>query len=418
MGLREIRKFFAALTGLHGFFSGKKKNNKFQKTETVQKRAKEQQERGKQRLGAETKKAGLPPATRKSVPKTSVPIKQTSPPPTKKAKPAVEEKKQVESTNLQEKKVVQEKKPIIDKKKEVRSKPVEPTPGMDMKAASAIAMARLGLDPTKLATVPRNKNTVKPTSPEKKTRRKVEPEPIDVEQNDLIAETQLHGEEKKEEVEVDDTLARIDALLNPKANVPKEAGADIRVLLRACEKNDVAKVAALIESGIDVNGKDPRMDNYTALFIAVEDGDTEIADMLIEAGADIEARDGKGRTPLFAAAVAGVAKMVAHLIIQHHANPNVRDSAQHHVFWACCALSQINAARALLDASNQRGIWSIDINAKDPCGLNALDFAKARGNQDVIDFLSQRGANESRSGNVKLSAVQYELLAVDNILKS
>ncbi|KAI9766660.1 MAG: hypothetical protein M1839_004783 [Geoglossum umbratile] len=55
-------------------------------------------------------------------------------------------------------------------------------------------------------------------------------------------------------------------------------------------------VQALLESGVDVNGKDPG--GCTALHIAVSQNKVKIAKLLLEYGADVNARDSRGRTPL------------------------------------------------------------------------------------------------------------------------
>mmetsp|Transcript_23890 Transcript_23890/g.94741 ORF Transcript_23890/g.94741 Transcript_23890/m.94741 type:complete len:516 (+) Transcript_23890:246-1793(+) len=217
---------------------------------------------------------------------------------------------------------------------------------------------------------------------------------------------------------VDDTLARIDALLKPQPKpAPKpKAPPDVEALFAAVERRDADRVVALLEH-TPVDSRDPRLDNYTALFIAAEDGDTAMVDLLMKRGADVEARDNKGRSPLFAAAVIGQAKVVDHLIVKWHANPDVRDRQGHHVFWAACAFQKLDAAAAVLDASARRGVWTVDLNAKDPKSkLNAYDWAVARGNTDVVAFLEKRGGAASRQGNVKQNAIQYELLELDKIL--
>ena len=60
-----------------------------------------------------------------------------------------------------------------------------------------------------------------------------------------------------------------------------------RSLHEAAEKNDIAKVKALLEEGADVNKRDES--NKTALCIAAREGNEEIVKLLIDNGADVNA---------------------------------------------------------------------------------------------------------------------------------
>jgi len=71
----------------------------------------------------------------------------------------------------------------------------------------------------------------------------------------------------------------------------------------AAMAGDVEQVQLLISSGADVNARD--MTGYTPLFYAVQSGQKKAAELLIGGGANVNARDGNGNTPLHYAAVRG-----------------------------------------------------------------------------------------------------------------
>jgi len=207
--------------------------------------------------------------------------------------------------------------------------------------------------------------------------------------------------------------------LEAPAEVEEERGdaVGIKALLRAVQENDVEAVGGLLKE-MDINSRDPK-DGYSALFVAAEEGHTDLAAWLVRKGAKVEAVDADGRTPLFAAAVANRPEVVDYLIREAGASSDVSNAAGRHVFWACCALDLVDVAAVLLDASAARGRKRIDINAKDPCGLSALDFAKRMNHHQTAAFLKHRGALDSRvKGQVSRLARDWEIRELDAIISS
>jgi ankyrin repeat protein len=74
----------------------------------------------------------------------------------------------------------------------------------------------------------------------------------------------------------------------------------------------------------DVNFENPKALGSTPLFVAARNGFVELADLLIEAGANINfARQDDGITPLYIAANNGYKDMVK-LLLRNDADPNKR----------------------------------------------------------------------------------------------
>jgi ankyrin repeat protein len=92
-------------------------------------------------------------------------------------------------------------------------------------------------------------------------------------------------------------------------------------LLEACEKGNIEAVKQHLAAGADVNAKDDH--GQTPLHAAAREGLKEVVELLIAAGADVNAKydDGEGLTPLHFAAVFG-GKEIVELLIANGADVN------------------------------------------------------------------------------------------------
>ena len=70
-------------------------------------------------------------------------------------------------------------------------------------------------------------------------------------------------------------------------------------LVDAVRDRDIVAVRALLQQGVDVNA--PQADGATALHWAAHWDDLETADLLLHAGADVDAANDLGVTPLWLA---------------------------------------------------------------------------------------------------------------------
>ncbi|MCL4360768.1 ankyrin repeat domain-containing protein [Candidatus Dependentiae bacterium] len=116
-----------------------------------------------------------------------------------------------------------------------------------------------------------------------------------------------------------------------------------------------------------------------------------LADALIKAGTDINAKDEDGKTALIWASGVGHDKMVE-LLIKAKANLNEIDSTERNALMSLIANSgpyqhHTDAAKLLIDAK-------IDLSAKDKFGWTALMLAQMRSEKEIVDMLLQAGAKE------------------------
>jgi len=83
--------------------------------------------------------------------------------------------------------------------------------------------------------------------------------------------------------------------LHPAPNSPVSQA----VLRRAAERGEIPKLQAMLELGVDVNARDA--DDRSALLLGVLNGRSDVVELLLAHGANVNAADRNGTTPLQAA---------------------------------------------------------------------------------------------------------------------
>ncbi|MCH2245520.1 MAG: ankyrin repeat domain-containing protein [Crocosphaera sp.] len=138
----------------------------------------------------------------------------------------------------------------------------------------------------------------------------------------------------------------------------------------------------LINHGADVNAKDKS--GITPLHHGVSIANKEIVQLLINHGADVNAKDDYVRTPLnFGVSIAN--KEIVQLLINHGADVNAKDK------------SGITPLHDAVFAENKEIVELLinhgaRINVKNEFGNTPLSIAVKKGNKDIIELLKKHGA--------------------------
>jgi ankyrin repeat protein/L-ascorbate metabolism protein UlaG (beta-lactamase superfamily) len=142
-------------------------------------------------------------------------------------------------------------------------------------------------------------------------------------------------------------------------------------------------VEPILKGGAEVNA----INGYgiTPIFQAASTGNVEIVAKLIDRKADVNATAPGGETPLLVAAQAGH-EDVAALLIEKGAKTDVHDNDGHTPLLVCAILGQNEVARKIIDKEG-------DVNAGEPhFGRNALHVAALKGNNELVKLLLAHGA--------------------------
>lgn len=161
-------------------------------------------------------------------------------------------------------------------------------------------------------------------------------------------------------------------------------------LVIAASENDLPTVKNLIAAGVDVNIRDKATD-ATALEEAVEHGNREMVRVLLDAGAEINARSSRAQTPLMKLDDDATEKLVWDLVAAG-AKINLRDEDGDTALILAACYSKPEVLRALLDAGAK-------VKAKNKEGETALMKAAGEGNLESVKLLIEAGANVNARNN-------------------
>ncbi len=166
---------------------------------------------------------------------------------------------------------------------------------------------------------------------------------------------------------------------NPSAKSPSLFG-EMTPLSEAAYAGDEAVLRVLIERGADVKSA-----GFLPLYFALRSNCAKCVDMLIKS----LDRDALNMAMLFVAPPLGDARTVK-MLLDHGADVNAKDPEGHTILMLAASSDAlpVEAVKTLIE----RGA---DVNAKNANGETALEFAKQRGKTPIVDLLIQAGAKEA-----------------------
>jgi ankyrin repeat protein len=153
----------------------------------------------------------------------------------------------------------------------------------------------------------------------------------------------------------------------------------------AAQRGDRNEVKALLKDAADVNAA--QGDGMTALHWAAMNGDAEMAQMLLYAGANVKAVTRLGNyTPLFLAAREGKAGAIP-VLVKTGADVNMATATGTTPLMVAAQSGSVATVQAILDGG-------ADVNAAENVrGLTALMFAAAADRHEVVKLLVSKGAD-------------------------
>jgi uncharacterized protein len=156
-------------------------------------------------------------------------------------------------------------------------------------------------------------------------------------------------------------------------------------LAQAAQKQDKTAVASLLKQHADVNGREPGAGS--ALMWAAHWDDLETAELLIQAGADVNVANLFGDTGLWEACNNGSAAMVEKLTAAHVKVNGPLLRAGETALMRCARTGNVKSVEVLLASG-------AEVNAAEKeRGQTALMWALEEGHRDVVRTLVEHGAD-------------------------
>ena len=185
-------------------------------------------------------------------------------------------------------------------------------------------------------------------------------------------------------------LARVESLLSRGVKIDTPDYLGWTPLYRTMINGHKTMVQKLLDSGANVNARN--RDGATPLFV-VPEGGVELAEMLLAKGANVNASNESGRTPLMLIIQGSRKDDVALWLLSKSANVNARTSDGGTALHVASEVGSKTVVKALLERKADVNARSSDLRT--PLMIAARQY----GNAPVIKLMLDRGANPNPNAN-------------------
>lgn len=174
-------------------------------------------------------------------------------------------------------------------------------------------------------------------------------------------------------------------------------------LILAVQNDDLDEVKNLIARGKRVNVRDRNYDGNSPLHFAVENGNLEIVQVLLNAGAKINFKNSEKRTPLMMLDEDATPELV-NLLLRYGAQVESVDKEKNTALIVAASYSSKDVVQTLINAG-------ANVNAVNIQGETALMHAAENGDSEIVRLLLNAGADanaRNRDGKTALGLTKID----------
>lgn len=179
-----------------------------------------------------------------------------------------------------------------------------------------------------------------------------------------------------------------------------QAGAEINTddLLTAAQTGNIKAARVLLDEGADINAKNSH--GMTALMFAAMRDEEGLLEFLLDKGADVNATDNNGVTALMKGVMSAVGPDMVRLLLDKNADINAMDkNGRAAMYWA------LKIYRPAVTETLLAG--GVDVNMKYKEGVTALMMAAGQGYEEVVNILLAKGAEVDAKTDNGLTSLMW-----------
>jgi len=209
-------------------------------------------------------------------------------------------------------------------------------------------------------------------------------------------------------------IGRLRALVRTPADANQKDDAGVPLLMTSAAVGSVDAMTLLLDKGADVNARN----GFGATALIWSATDLAKVRLLAGRGADVNLASKTGRSALFVAAMSEPSASIVRLLVSKGAHLEARDAFQNTALTAAAMGNDLETVRLIVDAG-------IDVNAAGVTGVTPLLGAAYHGNVAAVKLLLEKGARANvvaavpilfpgespKSGPVALTAVTPLMVA-------
>lgn len=194
--------------------------------------------------------------------------------------------------------------------------------------------------------------------------------------------------------------------------MPEEPKLTDEEFIELCGTGSAEEITNAINEGANINAENSK--GQTPLMLTAQNNTPEIISLLLDLGAAINHVDSLGNTALTLAFMnENNSEENMNMLLDYGADPDIQNNEGYNALMTAAKTSGIDAVKKLLEITS-------DVNTRNNNGDTALSIASVENNAEVVNAILEAGADinsQNENGTTALMSALYNSSDVENIIK-